>query len=112
MLLDKSDLSLTPIGEDTEVTVHGSAAGRFFLTYGLADEGVMSGIEWSVTGSVLTVTDLAASGKLEVNVYDTLGCQTAHSDTSADRLSLELPSGIYVVEMVTSKDRLTVKIRL
>lgn len=112
MLLDKTDLSLTPIGEGTEVAVQGSAAGRFFLTYGVADEGVMSGIEWTLSGKMLTVTDLASSGSLEVSVYDTLGRRVSHAETADDRLSVELASGIYVVEMTTAKDRLTTKVRL
>ena len=112
MLLDKADLSLTPIGEDTEVTVQGPAAGRLFLTYGIAEEGVMSGIEWTVSGRVLTVTDLAASGVLEVNVYDTPGRRVAHAGTSGDSLTMELMPGIYVVEMATAKERLAAKIRL
>lgn len=111
-LLDKADHSLTPLEEGMEVTVEGAAAGRFFLTYGMADEGMMSGIEWSVNGGVLTAVDNASSGYLEVNVFDTLGRLVKRDVTDGSVISLALEPGIYVVEIRTAKEYKSIKIRI
>lgn len=111
-LLDKADHSLTPLEEGLEVAVEGSAAGRFFLTYGIADEGVMSGIEWSVNGGVLTAVDNAALGIIEVNVYDTMGRLVKHASVDDNTINVSLDSGIYVVEISTAKEHETAKIKI
>ena len=111
-LLDKSDLSLTPLEEDMEIEVRGSAAGRFFLTYGIPGEGALSGIDLGVTGGVLTVTDNASSGLLEVTVYDTMGRVVDKAAGNTQTLSLPLGKGIYVVEMRSARERKTAKIRI
>lgn len=111
-LLDKAEHSLTPLEEGLEVAVEGSAAGRFFLTYGIADEGVMSGIEWSVAGGVLTAVDNANTGMIEVNVYDTMGRLVKHAVAADKVIEVQLESGIYVVEISTAKERETAKIRI
>ncbi|MDE6638510.1 MAG: T9SS type A sorting domain-containing protein [Muribaculaceae bacterium] len=111
-LLDKEEHSITPIEEGIEVAVEGAAAGRFFLTYGLADEGMMSGIEWSVNGSVLTAIDNANSGILKVNVYDTMGRLINHASVDDNIINVTLESGIFVVEFTTANDRQTAKIRI
>ncbi|MDE6696889.1 MAG: T9SS type A sorting domain-containing protein [Muribaculaceae bacterium] len=111
-LLDKADHSLTPIEEGMEVAVEGAAAGRFFLSYGLADEGMMSGIEWSVSGGIFSAVDNASSGSLEVNVFDTLGRLVKHDATSDSVISVPLTPGIYVVEIRTAKENESIKIRI
>ena len=111
-LLDKDDHSLTPLEEGMEVNVDGAAAGRFFLTYGIADEGMLSGIEWSVSGGVLTAVDNAASGFLEVNVFDPTGRILKHDSTPDSVISMPLVQGIYVVEIRTAKERKSIKVRI
>ncbi|MDE6548044.1 MAG: hypothetical protein K2L22_03505 [Muribaculaceae bacterium] len=111
-LLDKTDRSLTPLEEGMEVVVDGAAAGRFFLTYGIAYEGMLSGIEWSVEGGVLTVVDNAASGTLEVNVFDTVGRFVNREATNADVLEMHLEHGIYVVDIRTAKECKSIKVRI
>lgn len=111
-LLDKSDHSLTPVEEGMEVAVEGAAAGRFFLTYGMAEEGMMSGIDWKVSGGVLTAVDYANTGHLQVNVYDTLGRLVKSATATDNIITLPLDSGIFVVEITTPKDRQTPKIQI
>lgn len=111
-LLDKADHSLMPLEEGMEVAVDGAAAGRFFLTYGMADEGMLSGIEWSVGRGVLTAVDNAASGSLEVNVFDTTGRLLKHETTGDCEISVPLERGIYVVEIRTVKERKSIKVRI
>jgi len=110
-LYDKDERTLTPLEEGMEVTVKGAAAGRLFLTSGLPDDEVVSGIDWRVADDTIEVTDLAASGFLKVNVYDTVGQLVRSDGGNTDMVSISLPSGIYVVEMVTAKERKCVKIR-
>ena len=111
-LLDKLNRSLTSLEEGMEVTIDGAAAGRFFLTYGMADEGMLSGIEWSVSGGVLTVVDNAASGSVEVNVFDPTGRLLKHDSTADSVISMPLEKGIYVVEIRTAKERKSIKVRI
>lgn len=72
----------------------------------------MSGIEWSVEGGVLKAVDNAASGSLEVNVYDTVGRIVKRDATDADVLEMTLGHGIYVVEIRTAKDSKSIKVRI
>ena len=111
-LLDKADNSLLPLEEGMEINVTGHTAGRYFLTYGVADEGMLSGIEWKAAGGVLTVTDNAGSGLLEVTVSDTLGRIVSRKGNGARTLSIPLEKGVFVVEMRTAKEHNTAKIRI
>ena len=95
-----------------EIDVTGHTAGRYFLTYGVADEGMLSGIEWKAVGGVLTVTDNAGSGLLEVTVSDTLGRIVSRMRNGARTLSIPLEKGVFVVEMRTAKEHKTAKIRI
>ena len=72
----------------------------------------MSGIEWSVERGVLTAVDNAASGYLEVNVFDTTGLLLKHESTEDCDISVPLEKGIYVVEIRTAKERKSIKVRI
>ena len=73
---------------------------------------MLSGIEWSVSGGVLTVVDNAASGSVEVNVFDPTGRLLKHDLTADSVISMPLEKGIYVVEIRTAKERKSIKVRI
>lgn len=111
-LLDKSDMTLTPIEEGTNVTVKGSIEDRLYLEYNIEGNKTIENIDWKVSEGFLTVYDRATTGTLSVTVSDTLGRIVTSQTTDNNELTLPLSSGIYIILMHNARRSLSVTVNI
>lgn len=94
MLYDVMTGETTPIYEDMEYTVEGSATGRLFITAsmpGIAERG----IHITQSGNTVSVTSPLP---VSVNVYDMHGLHILSRSAESGITSFTLDQGVYVIE--------------
>lgn len=98
MLYDARSGEASPIYEDMEYTVEGSAIGRLFITTSLP--GISDcGISITQSGNTVSVT---SSLPVSVNVYDMRGMRLLARHEDSGIASFTLTQGIYIVEAYNS----------
>jgi len=94
MLYDTLTGEATPIYEDMEYTVEGSAVGRLFITaslHGLSDNAI------HITQTERTVT-VSSSLPVSVNIYDIRGLHILSRTEESGKTSFTLEQGMYIIE--------------
>lgn len=111
-LLDKWENTLIPLSEGLDYTVKGPASGRLFLTSDAPDTPAASELAWYLSKNVLTVTDPARTGHLEVKVFDTLGRLVDAVTTSDPRIEMTIPQGVFAISISNSSEHISSMIKV